>query len=277
MVHFLLEPLHYEFMRNALLVGILVGVLCAVVGTYLIVQRISLLGDVMAHSVMPGLSIAFFLKANILVGAFISGLVSAFVIAWIRSQTRVKVDAAMALVFSSFFALGVLLFSLLDNRLDLNSFLFGDILSVTGADVVRTGVITAFVLLLVKGFYKELLFYTFDRLGAQAIGLPVTWIYLGLMSAVALTIIASMQTVGVVLVIALLVGPGTTAYLLVQELYQMMIWGAAIGAGASVIGLYISYYLNVPSGPCIALVSFGLFLVGLAINLVRGIWLKRQG
>lgn len=271
MLQWLLEPLAFEFMQNALIMGILIGILCPVVGTYLIVQRMALLGDVMSHSVLPGLAIAFFLGVNILLGAFVSGILSAFLIAWLRSQTRIKVDAAMALIFSSFFALGVLLITLLRNKLDLDSFLFGDILAVTRTDVGRTLIITLIVLFLVKAFYKELLFYTFDRLGAQAIGLPVDWIYFGLMAAVTLTIIASMQTVGVVLVVAMLVGPGITAYLLVKELHQMMGLGAIIGVVASVSGMYVSYYLNAPSGPAIVLVAFGLFLLALLFSPSQGI------
>lgn len=271
MLQWLLEPLSFEFMRNALTVGILVGILCPVVGTYLLVQRMALLGDVMAHSVLPGLAIAFFWKVNILIGAFVSGIISAFLIAWIRTQTRIKVDAAMALIFSSFFALGVLLITLLRNKLDLDSFLFGDILSVTQVDVTRTALITVVVLALIRLFYKELFFYTFDRLGAQAIGLPINSIYLGLMSAVTLTIIASMQTVGVVLVVALLVGPAATAYLLVKELHQMMGLGALLGVGASILGMYTSYYLNVPSGPCIVLISFGFFVLVVLFSPSQGL------
>lgn len=271
MLEWLLEPLTFEFMRHALITGILVGILCPVVGTYLIVQRMALLGDVMAHSVLPGLAIAFFLRVNILFGAFVSGLLSAFLIAWLRSQTRIKVDAVMALIFSSFFALGVLLITLLRNKLDLNSFLFGDILGVTLTDVGRTLVVSLLILSLVKLFYKELLFYTFDRGGAEAIGLPVNLIYFGLMAAVTLTIIASMQTVGVVLVVSLLVGPAITAYLFVKELHQMMGFGAIIGVISSISGMYISYYLNVPSGPSIVLVGFGVFLLVVLFSPTQGI------
>jgi len=271
MLNWLIEPLSYEFMRNAIAVGILVGILCPVVGTYLIVQRMALLGDVIAHAVLPGLAIAFFWGVDILLGAFISGVFSTFVIAWIRTQSRVKVDAAMALTFSSFFALGVTLLTLLKSKLDLDSFLFGDILGVTTADVQRTAIITLIVLLLVKLFYKELLFYTFDRLGAQAAGFPVNALHFGLMAAITLTIVASMQTVGVLLVISLLVGPGITAYLLVKELHQVMGLGAILGVIASISGVYASYYFNIPSGPAIVLVMFGLFLLAILFSPSQGI------
>jgi manganese/iron transport system permease protein len=231
---------------------------------------------VIAHAVLPGLAIASFLKIQLSIGAFISGLMTAFILTWIRTQSRVNVDAAMALIFSNFFALGILLLTLLKNKLDLDAFLFGDILAVTQLDVLKTAGVTAIVLGLVRFFYKELLFYTFDRLGAEAIGLPVGRIYIGLMALVTLVIIASMQIVGVVLVIGLLVGPATTAYLLVKELHQMMILGAGFGVVSAIVGMYLSYYNNVPSGPCIVLVSGGLFVLALLLSPSQGILTRRS-
>lgn len=271
MFSWLLDPLNYEFIRNAIAIGMIVGILCPIVGTYLIVQRMALLGDVIAHAVLPGLSISFFLKIDILVGAFVSGIMGAATIALIRSQSRVKVDSAMALTFSSFFALGVLLITVLGNKLDLDSFLFGDILSITTTDIGRTLAIALLILLVIKLFYKELLFYTFDPTGAQAIGLPVNAIYMGFMVMITLTIIASMQAVGVILVISLLVGPALTAYLLVKELHHMMVLGATFGVLSSVTGVYLSYYFNLPSGPAIVLVSSSLFLLALFLSPSQGI------
>jgi manganese/iron transport system permease protein len=177
----------------------------------------------------------------------------------------------MALTFSSFFALGVALITFLKNKLDLDSFLCGDILGVTRLDIQRTAIIAGLILLVVKLFYKELLFYTFDKTGAQAISLPINTIYVGFMAAITLTIIASMQAVGVILVISLLVGPALTAYLLVKELHQMMIVGAMLGAIASLSGVYLSYYHNLPSGPMIVLVSSSLFLLALLLSPSQGI------
>jgi manganese/iron transport system permease protein len=276
MLNFLIEPWQYEFMRNAIAIGILVGILCPVVGSYLIVQRMALYGDVIAHAVLPGLSLSFFLGIDITIGAFISGIMGAGTISWIRSQSRVKVDAAMALTFSSFFSVGIILISVLRNNIDLDSFLFGDILGTTITDIYRTGIVTALILTVICLSYKELLFYTFDRTGAEAMGLPVRVIHLGFMSAITLTIIASMQAVGVILVISLLVGPALTAYLLVKELHQMMIVGAIIGAFASLSGVCISFYLkNVPSGPAIVIVSSGLFILALLFSPSQGILTQR--
>jgi manganese/iron transport system permease protein len=274
MLNWLLEPLSLEFMRHAIAISILIGILCPIVGSYLIVQRMALLGDVIAHCVLPGLSISFFLGIDILIGAFGSGILGSFIIAWIRSQSRIKVDSAMALTFSSFFALGVMLISVLKTKLDLDSFLFGDILGVTLTDIQRTLVITVLILVAIRLFYKELLFYTFDPTGAQAIGLPVNVIYLGFMAAITLTIIASMQAVGVILVIALLIGPALTAYLMVKELHHMMGLGALIGVFVSLSGVYLSYYHNLPSGPAIVLVSSALFLLVLLFSPSQGILIR---
>jgi manganese/iron transport system permease protein len=271
MLTWFLDPLQFGFMQNAIAISILIGILCPVVGSYLIVQRMALLGDVIAHCVLPGLSLSFFFGIDILIGAFGSGILGTFIIAWIRSQSRVKVDAAMALTFSSFFALGVTLITTLKNKIDLDSFLFGEILGVTTHDITRTLIIAVLILATVKLFYKELLFFTFDRTGAQAMGLPVNAIHFGFTAAVTLTIIASMQAVGVILVIALLVGPALTAYLLVKELHQMMGLGMLIGVFSSVTGVYLSYYRNLPSGPAIVLVSSTLFILTLLFSPTQGI------
>ncbi|WP_346290003.1 metal ABC transporter permease [Sphaerothrix gracilis] len=267
----LLAPLGYDFMRYALAAGLLIGILCPVVGTYLIVQRMALLGDVVAHALLPGLAIAHFLQLPLLLGAFVFGLLGTFMTGWIRSQSRLQVDTAMAIIFSSFFALGITLLAVLQSQLALEELLFGDILSTTLADVVQIGLIMLLVLGAIRLFYKELLFFTFDRVGAEAVGLPVGVINWGLMAAITLTIIAGMKTVGVILVIALMVTPAATAYLLVKELHWMMLGGAGLGMLGSLTGIYISYYANLPSGPAIALTAFSLFLLALLFSPSQGI------
>ena len=275
MLNWLIEPLGFEFMRNAIMIGILIGILSAVVGSYLIVQHMGLLGDVVAHAVLPGLAIAFYIGIDIFLGAFIAGTISTFVVAWIQTHSKIKVDTAMALVFSGFLALGVMLITTLKSKLDLHSFLFGDILGVTSADLWRTLIIAIAVLACVVIFYRELIFYCFDHLAAKAMGLPVHFIHFGLMAGITLTIIASMQSVGVVLVVSLLTGPAATAYLLVRELHLMMSLGAVIGVIASVSGMYVSYYQNVPSGSAIVLIISGFFLLALLFSHSQGILTKR--
>jgi len=273
MLEALIEPLQYGFMQRSLVIAIIVGLLCAVVGSYLMVQRLALLGDAISHSVLPGLAIAFMLGANIFVGAFIAGVSSTIAITWIRTRSPIKEDAAMGIVFSAFFALGITLITLIqkDNKIDLNHFLFGNILGVTAPEVRDTAIIAALVLLVVFLLYKELLFYTFDPLGAQAAGLPVNQLNFGLMLLIALTIVASMKTVGVILVLSLLITPGATAYLLVKRLHEVMILGAVIGIISSISGMYLSYFFNLPSGPAIVLVVSGLFVVSLLFSPSYGI------
>ena len=268
----LIEPLEFEFMRQAIAVGLSLGILGAVVGSYLILQQMGMMSGVISHAVLPGISIAFFLEINVAIGAFVTGVLSALAVMGIQKRSRIKVDAAMALILTSFLALGVILITTLEtNRINLDEILFGDILGVTSGDVWRTVIITGFILLLTKLFYKELEFYTFDPLGAKACGLPVNWLYFGLICAIALTIVASMQTVGVLLVMSMLVGPAITAYLLVKELSQMMILGAIIGTVSSITGMYCSYYFDLPSGAAIVMVIFAFFLLAFLFSPSQGL------
>lgn len=273
MLEAIIEPLQYSFMQRSLVIAVLVGVICSIVGSYLMVQRLALLGDAISHSVLPGLAIAFIIGTDIFIGAFIAGVVSTLAIALIRTRSPIKEDAAMGIVFSAFFALGITLITIVQktNKIDLNHFLFGNILGVTSQDVWNTAIISLFVITVVVLLYKELLFYTFDPVGAQAAGLPVNLLNFGLMVLIALTIVASLTAVGVILVLALLITPGATAYLLVKRLNQMMILGAIIGIIASISGMYLSYFYNLPSGPAIVLVASVFFTLALLFSPRQGI------
>ncbi len=278
MLDFLIEPLQYSFMQRSLLTAVLVGIVCATVGSYLMVQRLALLGDAISHSVLPGVAIAFIIDVDIFLGAFIAGVFSTVVITWIRTRSQIKEDAAMGIVFSAFFALGITLITIVqkDTKIDLNHFLFGNILSVTQQEVINTLVITIIVLTVIVLLYKELMFYTFDPIGAQASGLPTNLLNFGLMILIALTIVASLKAVGVILVLAMLITPGATAYLLVYRLHNMMFLGAALGVLSSITGMYLSYYYNLPSGPAIVLVAFGLFMLALCFSPTQGIFTQPQ-
>ena len=274
----LLDPLQYNFMQRALLVAILVGIICALVGSYLMVQRLSLLGDVISHAMLPGLAIAFVAGVNLNLGAFIAGIFSTLIIAGIKARSRLKEDAAMGIVFSAFFAFGIILITLIqkDNRIDLFGFLFGNILGVTSGEVRETAIITLVVTLVIILFYKELLFYTFDYEGAQAAGLPINFLNFGLTLLIAGAIVASLDTVGVVLVMALLITPSATAYLLVKRLHWVMILGAIIGVISSITGMYLSYYFNLPSGPAIVMVAIGFFSLAFCFSPQEGIFIPSQ-
>lgn len=279
MLNFLFEPLQYGFMQRSLIIAIVVGIICAIVGSYLMVQRLALLGDAISHSVLPGLAIAFILDINLFVGAFIAGLLSTVCINIIRNKSQIKEDAAMGIVFSAFFALGITLITVVqkENKIDLNHFLFGNILGVSFNEVRDTIIIAIFVLLIVFLFYKELLFYTFDKQGAESVGLPVNLLDTGLMILIGLTIVASLKAVGVILVLSLLITPPSTAYLLVNRLHQVMLIGVFIGIISSISGMYLSYYFNLPSGPAIVLVASSLFLLSfLFMSIDRIIRIKND-
>ncbi len=260
-------------MQRSLLTAVLVGIVCATVGCYLMVQRLALLGDAISHSVLPGLVIAYIIGMDIFLGAFIAGVFSTVVIAWIHTQSQIKEDAAMGIVFSAFFALGITLITVVqkENKIDLNHFLFGNILSVTQSEVINTLVITLIVLAVIVLLFKELMLYTFDPVGAQAAGLPTNLLNFGLMVLIALTIVASLKSVGVILVLAMLITPGATAYLLVYRLHMMMIVGAAIGVISSITGMYLSFHFNLPSGPAIVLVAFSFFLLAFLFSPTQGV------
>ena len=273
MLETIFEPLQYAFMQRSLMVAITVGVICAVVGSYLMVQRLALLGDAISHSVLPGLAIAYMLEANIFLGAFIAGIISTIFINLISTRSNIKEDTAMGIVFSAFFALGITLITVVqkDNKIDLNHFLFGNILAVDATEVRDTLIIAGIVLTVVFLLYKELLFYTFDKLGAQAVGLPVNLLDLGLMMLIGLTIVASLKAVGVVLVLSLLITPAATAYLLVNRLHLVMLLGIIIGVASSITGMYLSYYYNLPSGPAIVLVASALFILAFLFSPSQGL------
>lgn len=237
------------------------------------VQRLALLGDAISHSVLPGLAIAYIVGANIFLGAFIAGIISTLLINLISTRSNIKEDTAMGIVFSAFFALGVTLITVVqkDNKIDLNHFLFGNILAVNNNEVRDTLIIAGIVLTVVSLLYKELLFYTFDKLGAQAVGLPVGLLDLGLMVLIGLTIVASLKAVGVVLVLSLLITPAASAYLLVNRLHLVMLLGTLIGMTSSITGMYLSYYFNLPSGPAIVLVTSGIFVLALLFSPSQGL------
>nr|YP_010336507.1 manganese transport system membrane protein [Rhodospora sordida]UNJ14913.1 manganese transport system membrane protein [Rhodospora sordida] len=254
---YLSEPLQYAFMQRSLIVAIAVGLICSIVGSYLMVQRLALLGDAISHSVMPGLAFAFAYKIPIILGALVAAILSTLIITWLNKEYPLKEDTIIGIVFASFFALGIILISIIqkENKIDLNHFLFGNILGVTLEDVIATSLICAGVLIIITFLYKELLFYTFDPLGAEALGLPVKELNFCLMALVALTTVASMKAVGVVLVLALLIIPSASAYLLVSRLDHVMTLASTLGITSSIMGMYISYFFNIPSGPAIVVIA----------------------
>ena len=248
MLDLLIGPLDYEFFRRALLGGLLVGAICAVVGTYVVLRGLAFIGDALAHAAFPGVVIAYLLKGNIYVGAALFTVATALGIGFLSRRARTSYDTTIGILFSGAFALGILLMSTIDGyTADLFSFLFGNILGMSTADLWVAGGLVTVVLLAVLLCYKELLLRSFDPVVAEAMGYPVHLLDYLLLSLVAVTIVVAIQAVGIVLVVALLVTPSATAYLLTERFFRMMVLGVLVSGAAIVFGLYLSFYLNVAS------------------------------
>lgn len=271
-IDFFREPWTFEFMRRGLLAGALVSVVAAVVGSFVILKGMAFVGDALPHASFGGVAVAFALGENLYVGGGIAALITALLIGFISRRGVVKYDTAIGILFVAAFALGVAVVSRQENyTADLFSFVFGNVLAVSWNDVWLTAAIAALVLALVALFYKELLFTAYDPMMAAASGLPVGAIQYGLLALLALTTVIALQTVGIVLVVALLVTPAATAQLLTRSLPAMMALGAALGAAASLAGLYVAWYADLSASASIVLTATGLFALAFLFAPERGI------
>ena len=274
----LLEPLRYPFMVRGLLASLMVGTLCAVVGTYVVLRGMAFLGDALAHAILPGVAVTYLLQINILWGALGMGILAALGIGLMSRRGQIKEDTAIGVIFAASLALGVAILSMVDNySVDLTHILFGNILGVSDADLWLTAGLGVLVLLAVVLLYKEMLVVSFDPVLAATLRLPLTGLQYTLYLLIALTIVVSLQTVGVALMVAMLVTPAATAYLLTHRLWHMMIVGAVVGAVSTVAGLYLSFYVNVASGAAVVLVCTAFFVLAFLFAPRRGIlWTWQQ-
>jgi len=272
----ILDPLRYTFFQRAMIAAVLVGLVCGVLGCYIVLRRMALIGDALSHAVLPGAAIAFMLGAtDFFVGAAIAGVITAILIGWVTNNSRVKEDAAIGVVFTGAFALGIVLITLIQSRsVDLFHMLFGNVLGVDDRHLWITAAIAAGVLLTIALLYKELLLHAFDPIMAAATGLPVRGLHYLVMLLLSLTVVASLQTVGLVLVVAMLITPASTAYLLTDRFPRMLGISAAVGVTSAIGGLYGSYYWNLSSGATIVLVATGFFFLALLFAPKRGLLLK---
>ena len=245
------EPLQYGFMLKALWVSAFVGVVCAVLSCYITLKGWSLMGDAVSHAVVPGVVVAYALGIPFALGAFIFGFGATVAIGYVKAKTRLKEDAVIGVVFTGFFAFGIVLSTKIPSNIDLFHILFGNVLGISQEDIIQTliaGLLTLGIVLLRR---KDLLLFCFDPNHAKAIGLNVQFMYYTLLSVLALTIVTALQTAGIVLVVAMLVTPGATAYLLTDRFDRML--GISVGTSvlSCLLGTYISYHLDVPTGGCI--------------------------
>jgi ABC-type Mn2+/Zn2+ transport system permease subunit len=269
----LFQPLQYPFMLRGMIAAVLVGVVCAVLGTYVVLRGMAFLGDALAHAILPGLAIGYLVGGGARPPLFwwgmLAAVVSAVGIGAISRSARIKEDTAIGIIFAAMFALGIALISSVRSySVDLAHFLFGDVLGVRSQDLILTTFFGALILILVFIFYKEFLVLSFDPVLAATLRLPVRFLDYLMMVLIAVAIVVSLQTVGVALMVAMLVTPAAAAYLLTHRLPIMMALAALIGSLSGVIGLYLSYYLNIASGAAIVLTCTVFFGVSWAIRSI---------
>ena len=269
------EPFQYRFMQRALLTSMLVGAVCGLLSSYVILKRWSLLGDAISHAVLPGVAIAYLLGLPFFVGAFVTGALTSLGIGVIERNSRIKSDAAMGLMFTAAFALGVVIISQITTATHLMHILFGNVLGVRDSALLLTLFAAVLALGVVLLYYKELMIYVFDPVQARSLGLNTAFIHYGLILLLTLTIVASLETVGIILVVAMLITPGATAYLLVNRLHHMIWLSTLIGVVSAVIGLYLAFHFNVASGGAMVLVVTGFFLLAFLFAPQRGVLMRR--
>lgn len=271
----ILVPLSYPFMQRALVVSLLVAAVCAVLSCYLVLKGWSLMGDAISHAVLPGIVVAYIVGLPLAVGAFIAGLSCALFTGYLKENSRVKEDTVMGIVFSGMFGLGLVIFSKIETDQHLNHILFGNVLGVTARDLIETAIVAGGTLLIVLVKRRDLLLYCFDPNHARTIGLPVRVLHYGLLVLLSLTIVASLKAVGIILVIAMLIGPGATAYLLTDSFERMLVIATAVATVSAALGTIASFHLDGATGACIVLVQALFFVLAFLFAPGRGILRRR--
>jgi ABC-type Mn2+/Zn2+ transport system permease subunit len=267
----LLMPFHYDYMLRAIWVSALIGGVCGFLSSFITLKGWSLMGDALSHAVVPGVAIAYMLGLPFALGAFISGLLAAGAMAFVKANSRIREDATIGIIFTSFFALGLLLISLYPARVDLKTIIFGNILGISTSDIIQV-VIMSIATLVILGFkWKDLMLYCFDPNQARTLGMPTRGLHLMLLTLLSATAVAALQTVGACLVVAMLVTPGATAYLLTDRFSNMLWLSSLMGVATSLIGAYASYFFNGATGGCIVTLQTMLFLAAFIFAPKHGI------
>ena len=274
MIDYLISPFQYGFMVRALIVSVLVGIMCPVIGAYVITRGRAFMGDALAHSVIPGMVVAALLHFSPFFAAVPTGIVIALLMGTVSRRTGISEDTSIGIVFAGMFALGLVMLSVVPNiNVNIEDLLLGQVLGVSQTDVYVSLALTAFVLLGLYAFHRQLVYTTFDQIGASVVGIRTSLIEYILLALLALVIVIGIQAAGIVLVMAMLITPAATAYLLARRFVGMMIIGALVGATSAVIGLYLSFHADLPSGPAMALFATLMFAVA---AVVKGAWHVRS-
>lgn len=264
-----IKPFEYSFMVRALVVSVCVGVMCPLLGVYVVNRGLGFMGDAMAHSVMPGMVLAFILGISPFLGAIPTGIAVAFAIGYLGRKFRVSEDTSLGIMFAALFSIGLVMISLSKGiSVRVEDILLGQILAVSSIDVVVTLSLAVLVLMIIGVLHRQLVFTSFDSLGATVIGLPTRLLDYLLLVSLALVIVVSLQAVGIVLVVAMLITPAAAGALLVRRFTRVMLVSVVVGVFSAVCGLYAAYHLNIPSGPSMTLVATAIFFLALTYNQV---------
>ena len=270
MIDYIIGPFQYGFMVRALIVSVLVGVMCPLLGAYVVTRGRAFMGDALAHSVLPGMVVAFLLGISPFFAAVPAGIVIALLMGTVSRRTGISEDTSIGIVFAGMFALGLVMLSRATNvNVNIEDLLLGQVLGVSRTDVYVSLALTAFVLLGLSAFHRQLVYTTFDQIGASVVGIKTALIEYVLLALLALVIVIGIQAAGIVLVMAMLITPAAAAYLLAKRFVGMMFIGAIIGAASAIIGLYLSFYADLPSGPAMALLATLIFAL---VALSKGGW-----
>ena len=272
----IIEPFSFDFMQQALIIALLVSISAAVLSCLLVLKGWSLMGDAVSHAVLPGIVVAYVLNIPMIIGAFVTGMLSAVSTGYFTENSRLKEDTVMGVVFSGLFALGIVLFTKVQTDLHLHEVLFGDMLGVSWSDIILTACLTvpAFLIIVIKR--RDLLVFAFDPQHAKVVGLNTRWLHYGLLSILSIVIVASIKAVGIILVISVLIAPGAISYLLTNRFEHMIWWSVLIATVSTVVGITVSYHIDSAPAPTIVVLLSIIFIIVFLFAPQRGLLRKTQ-
>lgn len=275
-IDFILSPLQFGFMLKAFTISFLIAIPTALLSCFLVIKGWALMGDAISHAVLPGIILAFIFGIPLIIGAFLAGLVCAVSIGFLSDNCRVKPDTIMGVIFSGMFGIGLVLYGAVDTNVHLDHILFGNILGVETAELIQVGALSTIVSILIIIKWKDLLLYSFDPIQAKSVGLPVNFLYYGLLSLLSLTVVTTLTATGLILAVGLLIAPGAIAFLIAKSFFNMLWISVLICSFSMLLGVYLSFFLDSAPAPTIILTLTGFFVAVLTRKLLLDYYNSRK-